>query len=208
MGERGGFRRRGCAGLGSLPREILGVNVVTETKRRHKDGTTSRYPQRYEYDGSAARKLEKKEAEPRRSEIRRSVKKAKAKPALAVREPGKVAPFAVLGLLTACLMVMLMLHQYAGLVVINDNAVQLRQELTALQTEGDKLVAQYELAYDLQAIEEEFLATGLMVKPQQGQEYVLELTAPDAVEYYKTAGFGSKLLSGVGEIFSTIGAYF
>ena len=184
------------------------MNVVTEKQRRYDDGTTSRYPQRYEYDGSAARKLEKKETDPRRSEVRRSVKRIKARPALAVREPGKVAPFAVLGLLTVCLMAMLMLHQYAGLVIINDNAVNLRQELTTLQTEGDKLLAQYELAYDLQAIEEEFLATGLMVKPQQGQEYVLELTAPDGVEYYKTAGVGSKLLAGVEEIFSTIGAYF
>jgi hypothetical protein len=184
------------------------VNVVAAKKRAYDNSTTSRYPQRYEYDGNAARKLERKEEDPRRSEVRRRVKKSKAKPQLAVREPGKVAPFAVLGLLTVCLMVVLMLHQYANLMMINDTAVKWRQELVALQTEGDKLVAQYELAYDLQAIEEEFLATGLMVKPQQGQEDVLELTAPDAVEYYKTAGFGSKLLSGVGEIFSTIGAYF
>jgi len=184
------------------------VNVVAVKKRRYDDSATSRYPQRYEYDGNAARKLERKEATPQRREDRRVVKKAKARPELVVREPGKVAPFTVLGLLSVCLMVVFMLHQNAGLVVINDTAVELKRELTSLQTEGDKLVAQYELAYDLQAIEEEFLATGLMVKPQQGQEYVLELTAPDTVEYYKTAGFGSKLLSGVGEIFSTIGAYF
>ena len=184
------------------------MNVVAAKKRSYDDSTTSRYPQRYEYDGNAARKLERKEADPRRSQSRRRVKQIKAKPQLAVREPGKVAPFAVLGLLCVCLMVVLLLHQYANLMVINDTAVEKRQELIALQTEGDKLLAQYELAYDLQAIEEEFLATGLMVKPQQGQEYVLALPATNAVEYYKTAGFGSKLLSGVGEIFSTIGAYF
>jgi predicted metalloprotease len=127
---------------------------------------------------------------------------------LEVREPGKVAPFAVVGMLTVCLLAMLMLSQYASLVGVNDDAVKLKNNLETLQTEEAKLLTQYELAYDLQAIEQEVLASGEMVKPQSSQMQNIELTEPDSVKYYQNAQFGNGIASGIREIFSTIRAYF
>lgn len=160
------------------------------------------------YDGNAVRQLEELEEFPihrrRTTKRKRAVKRLE----LEVREPGKVAPFAVVGMLTVCLLAMLMLSQYASLVGVNDDAVKLKNSLETLQTEEAKLLTQYELAYDLQAIEQEVLASGEMVKPQSSQMQNIELTEPDSVKYYQNAQFGNGIASGIREIFSTIRAYF
>jgi len=127
---------------------------------------------------------------------------------LQVRESGKIAPFAVLGLAAVCLLVILTLSQYAKLVEVNDAAVDLSKQIATMKQEESKLLAQYELAYDLQAIENELLASGEMVKPQSGQSYVIALTRPDSAQYYERASFGSGILSGIKQIFSAIGTYF
>lgn len=124
-----------------------------------------------------------------------------------VREPGIIAPFAVLGMVAVCLLVMLTLSQYAKLVEVNDTAVHLNKEIATMKQEEAKLLARYELAYDLQAIENEFLTSGEMVKPQSGQSYVIALTRPDSAQYYEYAGFASGFIGGVKEIFSAIGTY-
>ena len=160
------------------------------------------------YDGNAARKLERWEEFPAYRDRSRRKKRERKRLEVQVREPGKIAPFAVIGMVAVCLMAMLMLNQYANLVEINDTAVDYKKQLEVLKTEEAKLLTQYELAYDLQAIEQDVLASGEMVKPQSSQSYMIQLTEPDTVEYYQAAGFGSGILSGVSEIFSMIGTYF
>lgn len=127
---------------------------------------------------------------------------------LQVREAGKIAPFAVLGMVAVCLLVMLTLSQYAQLVEVNDQAVSLRKDIATMKQDEDKLLAQYELAYDLQAIETDLLKSGEMVKPQSGQSYAIGLTRPDSAQYYERASFGSSFIGGIKQIFSAIGTYF
>lgn len=125
-----------------------------------------------------------------------------------MREPGKIAPFAVGGMLFACVMVLLMLSQYAKLVEVNDAAVDLRKQIETLKTEEAKLMAQYELAYDLQEIEKQMLSSGEMIKPQGEQTYTISMTRPDSAQYYDNGSLGSSFINGVREIFSVIGTYF
>ena len=96
----------------------------------------------------------------------------------------------------------------AQLVVVNDELVGLRSELQTLQEEETKLMAQYELAYDLQEIEKQMTESGQMNKVQAWQTYTLELSEPDSVEYFqgwdfqeRLAEFGRNFLQAVKEYF-------
>lgn len=160
------------------------------------------------YDGNAARKLERWEKEQVQPQRSHKKKREAKRLQLEVREPGKIAPFAVLGMLAVCLVAMFLLSQYANLVEVNDQAVELKSKMETLKTEEAKLLTQYELAYDLQAIEMDLLSSGDMVKPQSSQIYNIELTQPDSVEYYQNGSIGQGIISGIGEIFSAIGTYF
>ena len=70
--------------------------------------------------------------------------------------------------------------------------VELRDSLSQLQSEQTQLAAQYELAYDLQAIEQQMLASGEMIQVQDWQTYTLELAEPDTVEYYQARTCSSR----------------
>ena len=95
-------------------------------------------------------------------------------------------PFSAIA--AVAIVLILTLASYAQLVVVNDQVVELRDSLSQLQSEQTQLAAQYELAYDLQAIEQQMLASGEMIQVQDWQTYTLELAEPDTVEYYQ--GFG------------------
>lgn len=117
-----------------------------------------------------------------------------ARPRVQVREAGAVAPFAVVGFLAIGVMAVLLLMSCVQLTVLHDETVQLESQLEELEAEESKLLAQYELAYDLQAIEEEMLSTGAMVKPGSSQMVVLDLSEPDSVVVYDQSGGTSGLL--------------
>lgn len=127
---------------------------------------------------------------------------------LQLREPGTVTPFAVVGFALAVILAAVLLYTYSVLVEVNDEAVHLRSSLSQLKEEEAKLETQYELAYDLQAIEREVLSSGAMVKIQPGQVTALELTEPDAVEYYQDDSVFHALTEAVRGMISAITAYF
>lgn len=121
-----------------------------------------------------------------------------ARPRVQVREAGKVSPFAVVGFLSVGVLAVLLLMSYVRLTVINDETVQLRSQLSQLQEEEAKLLTQYELAYDLQAIEAQLTADGTMVKPSSNQMVVLDLSEPDNVVVYDQTEDASGALEKVG----------
>ena len=89
--------------------------------------------------------------------------------------------------------------------------VTLRSDLTTLKTEEAKLRAQYELAYDLEAIENSMTASGAMVKPQNGQTIYVDLSEPDAVTYFQqeeSSGGLTGVVESVQSIFGEIVEYF
>lgn len=123
-----------------------------------------------------------------------------ARPRVQVREAGKVSPFAVVGFLSVGVLAVLLLMSCVKLAVINDEAVQLRSQLSELQEEETKLLAQYELAYDLKAIEEQLTADGSMVKPSSSQMVVLDLSEPDNVVVYDQTENTAGTLGQIGDL--------
>lgn len=158
--------------------------MATAVRRRH-----TRYSKYdtvpYEaYDGSAARQLEREEVlQPR--PVVRPRERAVVRPRVRLREAGAVSPFAVVGFLAVGVFAVLLLFSYARLMTISQQVVALNSEMTTLQSEEAKLRAQYELAYDLDAIEESLTASGTMVEPQNGQVVYVDLSEPNTVRLFQ-----------------------
>ena len=95
-----------------------------------------------------------------------------------------VSPFAVVGFLAVGVFAVLLLFSYVQLTTISQQVVELRSEMTALQSEEAKLRTAYELSYDLSSIEETMTASGAMVRPQNGQVVYVDLSGPDTVTFF------------------------
>lgn len=122
--------------------------------------------------------------------------------------PWQAAPALVGAILLVAAVVVLILVSYAQLVLVNDELVSLRGELSNLESEETKLMSQYELAYDLQEIETQMLSAGQMHKVQGWQTYTLELSEPDSVEYYNASDRAERLTAFVGELAAGVKEYF
>ena len=157
--------------------------MATAVKRRSRYTNYSRVP--YDaYDGSAARQLQREEVLRPRPMVRPR-ERAVVRPRVRVREAGLVSPFAVVGFLAVGVFAVLLLFSYVQLTTISQQVVELRSEMTALQSEEAKLRTAYELSYDLSSIEEQAAASGAMVKPQNGQIIYVDLSEPDNVEFFR-----------------------
>lgn len=110
--------------------------------------------------------------------------RAAARPKVRVREAGQVSVFAVVGFLAVGIFAVLLMFSMVRLTLVGDEVVALKNELSSLQTDQKKLLAQYELAYDLSAIEQKVTEDGSMVKPQPGQIDTLDLSEKDSVVRY------------------------
>lgn len=183
--------------------------MATAVKRRKQYSKYDTIPFEL-YDGSAVRQIEQEEVLRPRPLVRPR-ERAVARPKVRVREAGVVSPFAVVGFLTVAVFAVLLLFSYVQLAVISDQVVTLRSDLTTLKTEEAKLRAQYELAYDLEAIENSMTASGAMVKPQNGQTIYVDLSEPDAVTYFQqeeSSGGLTGVVESVQSIFGEIVEYF
>ncbi len=127
-----------------------------------------------------------------------------ARPRVQVRTAGAVSPFAVVGFLAIGVMAVLLLMSCVRLTVVNAESASLRSELARLEAQESELVAQYELAYDLRAIEEMLTADGTMVKPSANQMVVLDLSEPDNVVVYEQSEGAAGLLNKAGELLGNI----
>ncbi len=127
-----------------------------------------------------------------------------ARPRVQVREAGKVSPFAVVGFLSVAVIAVLVLMCCVRLTVLNDESVHLRNQLSQLEAEESDLLARYELAYDLQAIETELLASGAMVRPASDQMVVLDLSEPDNVVVYDQSENAAGVIDGIKDFFGDL----
>ena len=159
-------------------------------------------------DGNAALKMAAPEAPPQGTQERKKAAEAgpapgpsqgsgptvtKPEPEPKPKGVRKLATTALAAILVMAAMLVLVLASSAQLVVVNDELVDLRSELKTLQEEETKLMAQYELAYDLQEIEKQMTESGQMNKVQAWQTYTLELSEPDSVEYFQGWDFQERL---------------
>lgn len=112
------------------------------------------------------------------------------RPSVEVRQQSAVAPFAIVGFIAVALCALLLVMTSAQIAMVNDQTVDLRSQLSDLQDEEKVLLAQYELAFDLAAIEKQLTADGSMVKAGSGQTVYLDLSEGDNVVYYEAAEDG------------------
>lgn len=137
--------------------------------------------------------------------------RAAVRPKVQVREAGHVSVFAVVGFLAVGVFAALLLMSYVQLTVASDSVVSLKRELSSLETEQSKLLAQYELAYDLSSIEQKVTADGSMVKPQSSQIYNLDLMEKDSVLRYEAETVqdaAAGILDGARNFLDSVAAYF
>lgn len=160
------------------------------------------------YAQPAARPLERGGSEVLRPQPKvRPRERALTRPKVRVREADAVSLFAVVGFAAVGIFAVLLMLSMVRMTMLNDEVVSLRSQLTALRSEEAKLMAEYELAFDASAIEEQVTADGSMVKPQAGQIYTLDLSEADNVLYYDQEETGS-FLDAVREIIDSALSYF
>lgn len=107
-----------------------------------------------------------------------------ARPKVSVRERNGVPLFGAVGFSAVAIFAVLLIQSLVQLTVITDSTVRLKGELSSLQVQQAKLLAQYELAFDLSTVEAKVLENGSMVKPQSGQIYTIDLMESDSVVRY------------------------
>ena len=140
------------------------------------------------YAQPAARPLERGGGQVLRPQPKvRPRERALTRPKVQVREAGQISVFAVAGFLAVGVFAVLLMLSTVQLTMVSDEVVSLRGQLSDLQSEGAKLMAQYELAFDPSTIEDRVTADGSMVKPAAGQIYTLDLSEDDSVVYYDQA---------------------
>ena len=144
-------------------------------------------------DGSLARDLdwELRERElrhageaPRRREVVQEQPKVRSAAKVQVRQRQKVSPFAVLGFGAAICLAVLVLMSYIQLLELSTETVELKQQLTALETENVTLTAQYEQMFDLATVKEAAEAAGLS-KPSSSQIFYIDLSDGDSAVVYQ-----------------------
>lgn len=128
--------------------------------------------------------------EPRRRPQPQPRRRPAARPSIQVRPQGAVAPFTVVGLFAVLACTLLLVVNCARLAVANNSIVELRGDLAQLQDENRVLQARYELLFDVEEIERQFLSDGSMVRSSPGQTVYLDLSGGDRVVYYDGAGEG------------------
>lgn len=101
-----------------------------------------------------------------------------------VRQPGYVAPLAVLGFIAVMVVAILILMSYVEITAASSQIVRLRNEANQLSAEHAELMTQYELAFDLKTVEEQMTASGKMVQPGSAQIVSLNLSEPDSAKLY------------------------
>ena len=158
------------------------------------------YLEREERERRRAEREQREYAERRARETAyRPERRKKVSPRSKRRERIRVSPLIVLGFAAAAMMVVALLMSYAQLTTISHEIVAYQKQLSVLEEEHVKLVAQYERTFDLSAIKEAAEASG-MAKPSASQIYYVDLSAPDNVVLYGNSG-GNPL----GRVFAAVG---
>ena len=145
------------------------------------------------YAEPAVRPLERGGSEVLRPQPKvRTRERAAVRPKVRVREAGQISVFAVVGFLAVGVFAVLLMLSTVQLTRVSDEMISLKSQLSNLQSEEKKLMAQYELAYDLSTIEQKVTSDGSMVKPQSSQIYTLDLSEEDSVVHYSRENGGAE----------------
>ena len=109
----------------------------------------------------------------------------------------------------AAVLALLVLMSYIQLTALSAETVELKQQLSALETENVTLTAQYERMFDLDAVKEAAEAAG-MTKPGSSQIYYIDLSGGDTAVIYRQEdpGILSRLLTSLNHGIYAVVEYF
>lgn len=107
-----------------------------------------------------------------------------ARPKVELNEVSKIPLFGAVGFTAVAIFAVLLIQSLVQLTIVTDTTVRLKGELSSLQVQQSKLLAQYELAFDLSTVEAKVLENGSMVKPQSSQIFTIDLMEGDSVVRY------------------------
>lgn len=112
---------------------------------------------------------------------RRAREKAYAR-AQAEANKQAVAPFSILGVLCAAVLIVFTMMARVQLNAVADEAVALRNQLSELEVEQNRLRIDYESAFNLTEVEEYAIRHLGMQQPRNDQIYYIDSAAPDRAE--------------------------
>ncbi|MCI2056506.1 MAG: hypothetical protein LKJ86_05075 [Oscillibacter sp.] len=120
-----------------------------------------------------------------------------------------VSVVSVLGFAAVVAMAVLVLMSYIQLTEISSSVVELKSQLSTLQTENVTLTAQYQQMYDLSTVKEAAENAG-MAKPGNSQIYYIDLSGGDNAVVYqkKDPGVLSRLLTSLNHGMYAVVEYF
>lgn len=125
-----------------------------------------------------------------------------------VKTRQSVAPMAVVGYICAAVLVVFSLMAKVQLTEITDHAASLEQQLEDLKVSQNRLLIEYEKAFNMTEIEEYATSKLGMQRPRDEQIFYLDSTVPDKAVIFdnkkKDDGFSSRIknaLSFISEYF-------
>jgi cell division protein FtsB len=126
-----------------------------------------------------------------------------------VRERQKISWTAVFGFAAVIALTILVLMSYVQLTILSSSVVDLKKQLSTLQTENVTLTAQYQQMYDLSTVKEAAEAAG-MTKPTNSQIYYVDLSDGDSAVVYqqKDRGVLSRMLTSLNHEVYAVVEYF
>lgn len=137
----------------------------------------------------------------------RVFEKTKAQPK-ALPYTQSISPLAIVGALCAAVMVIFLLMARIQLTEVTDQAVALEQQLTELEVAQNRLLIDYESAFNLTEIEEYATTTLGMQRPREDQIFYLDSTVPDKAVIIEKADDGEGLGDRFNDMLSLLSEYF
>jgi len=147
-------------------------------------------------DGNLARRYDQQELERRlersgqldfdqqykRRQVSRAeqIARQRAKTKAAARPVQRVAPAMMLGFAAVACMLVCLLMCYIRINAISNSIVDMKSEITRLETEQVTLLTRHEQAFDLATVKEAARAAG-MSQPSESQIYYIDLPGQDQV---------------------------
>lgn len=119
-----------------------------------------------------------------------------------------IAPLAILGYACAAILVIFSLMAKIQLTEVTDTSAQLETQLTDLNVAQNRLLINYEKAFNLTEIEEYATAQLGMQRPREEQVFYLENTVPDKAVIISSSENNDSFADRVFDALASISEYF
>lgn len=136
-------------------------------------------------------------------------KRERIKVAALVRSRQGFSPLAVMGTALVIVLFVMSLLAQIQLVNISQRAVEMERQITALESERDRLMVEYESVFNLKDVEEYAVGVLGMQEPRDDQVYYLSGVSSADKAVVITSSDGSDMLAlGLEDIVASVKSYF